>query len=41
MEVDENGDGDDGEVDGEAQPGEEGAFVGAVVAGVGGDVVEE
>ena len=41
MEADDDGHGDDGEVHGETQPGEKGAFVGAVVAGVGGGVFEE
>lgn len=41
MEADDDGHGDDGEVHGESQPGEKGAFVGAVVAGVGGGVFEE
>lgn len=36
-----DGESDDAHVDGQTQPGEEVAFVGAVVAGVGGDVGEE
>lgn len=36
-----DGDGDDGHVDGEAEPGEECALVGEVVAGVGGVVGKE
>ena len=41
MEGDDDGHGDDGEVHGETQPGEKGAFVGAVVAGVRGGIFEE
>jgi len=41
VEGDDDGAGDDGEVDGEAEPGEERPLVGAVVAGVGGCVFEE
>lgn len=41
MEADDDGDGHDGHVDGEAQPGQEGALVGAVVARVRRRVVEE
>lgn len=38
VKVDKDGDGNDGEVDGKAKPGEEGALIGAVVAGIGRDV---
>ena len=41
LERDDDGNGDNGEVHGETQPGEKGALVGAVVAGVGGGVFEE
>jgi hypothetical protein len=41
VEIDQNCDGNDVEVDREPQPGEEGALVGAMVAGIGGDVGEE
>lgn len=41
MEREDNGDGDDGHVDGEAEVGEVCAFVGAVVASVAGLVVEK
>lgn len=33
--------GDDGEVHGETQPGEEGAFIGTVVAGFGDEIFED
>lgn len=41
MEGEDDGDGDDGHVDGEPQVGQEGPLVGAVVAGVRGLVLEE
>lgn len=41
MERDDDGDADHGHVDGEAQPGEVGALIGAVVAGIRGVVREE
>ncbi|KAG7147770.1 hypothetical protein HYQ46_003371 [Verticillium longisporum] len=41
VEGQDNGDGDDGHVDAEAEVGEKGALVGAVVAGVGRFVLEE
>ena len=41
MEGDDDGDGDDGHVDGEPEPGEEGPLVGEVVARCGGGVGEE
>lgn len=41
VERDDDGQGDDAEVHGETEPGEKGAFVGAVVAGVGSGVFEE
>ena len=41
MEGDNDSDGDDGHVDAEAQIGEKGAFVGAMVPSIGICVVEE
>ena len=41
VEIDQDRDGDDGEVDCQAEPAEEGALVGAVVAGVGAGVWEQ
>ena len=41
VEIDQDCDGNNVEVDREPQPGEEGTLVGAVIAGIGGDVGEE
>jgi hypothetical protein len=38
VEIDQNGDGNDGKVDGESKPGEKGALVCAMIAGIGRDV---
>lgn len=41
MEGNDDGERDDGEVHGQTEPGEKGALIGAVVAGIGGLVLEE